>query len=317
MIELEIQGLALQREGLLIEVGRLAGTCGYTLVRQRLVPDPHGALLSMVVRGSWFKQRALRAALASCDRLVSFELHPVVEGQQREHFAASSKATSNYVPPPAPPPEPVEAPVEEVAVTDEAEVTPPAMATVEAPSPAPPESFEEFILIQPRAPAPAPVEPPPAPFVEIVALEADVAAVDKALASLEYDYPRIMPRLLALDRGVAEGARESSLQLAGQRVGAWLHAREYALDTGLSLDAALAAIGAPALHAFAEVELQDGQLRIRRSPLCEGEGHSGCSFYGGFLEGLLGPAMAPHGLSIFPICCRSFGADDCVLAVSE
>ena len=65
MIELEIQALALQREGLLIEVGRLAGTCEYTLVRQRLVQDPHGTLLSMVVRGSWFKKRELRAALAS------------------------------------------------------------------------------------------------------------------------------------------------------------------------------------------------------------------------------------------------------------
>jgi len=317
MIELEIQALALQREGLLIEVGRLAGMCGYTLVRQRLVQDPHGSLLSMVVRGSWFKKRALHQALASCDRLVSFELYPVEEGGQREHFAASSKAVSNYVPPPAPPPEPLEAQAEEVAVASEAEVPPPATARVEAPSPAPPESFEEFILIQPRAPVPAPAEPPPAPFIEVVALAAEVAAVDKALASLEYDYPRIVPRLLALDRSVAAGARESSLQLAGQRVGAWLHAREYALDTGLALDAALASIGSPALHAFADVDLQDGQLHIRHSPLCADEGHSGCSFYGGFLEGLLGPAIAPQGLSIFPVCCRSFGADDCVLAVLE
>lgn len=317
MIELEIQALALQRESLLIEVGRLAGTCGYTLVRQRQVQDPHGTLLTMVVRGSWFKKRALHQALASCDRLVSFELHPCVEGEQREHFAASSKSVSNYVPPPVPPPEPVEAPVEEVAAANEAGVTPPAKVTVEVSSPAAPESFEEFVLIQPRQPAPAPVEPPPAPFVEVVALEADVSAVDKALASLEYDYPGIVPRLLALERSVAAGARESSLQLAGQRVGTWLHAREYALDTGLSLDAALASIGGPALHAFTDVDLQDGQLRIRRSPLCGEDGHSGCSFYGGFLEGLLGPAIAPHGLSIFPVCCRSFGADDCVLAVME
>lgn len=319
MIELEIQALALQREGLLIEVGRLAGACGYTLVRQRLVQDPHGTLLSMVVRGSWFRKRALRQALASCDRLVSFELYPVEEGGQREHFAASSKAVSNYVPPPAPPPEPVEAvvdaPVAEAVAASEAEPPPPAAARVEAPSPEPTVSFEEFVRIPPRAPAPA--EPPPAPFVEIVALDADVAAVDKALASLEYDYPRIVPQLLALDRGVAAGARESSLQLAGQRVGRWLHAREYALDTGLALDAALVSIGAPALHAFADADLQDGQLHIRHSPLCADEGHSGCSFYGGFLEGLLGPAIAPQGLSIFPVCCRSFGAEDCVLAVLE
>lgn len=314
MIELEIQALALQREGLLIEVGRLAGACGYTLVRQRQVHDPHGTLLSMVVRGSRFKKHALQRALGACDRLVSFKLHPVVAGQQHEHFAATRQTVSNYVPPLAPAPEPVEEKIEDAAGAEP--VPPAARLLVEAPLPVPPESFEEFLLGHTRAPAPAPAEPPPVPYVEVVALEADVAAVDKALASLEYDYPRLVPKLLALARAVAEGARESSLQLAGQRVGAWLHARGYELDTGLPRDDALAAIGVPALHALAEIGLQGGQLHIRHSPLCV-DGHSGCGFYVGFLEGLLGPAIAPHGLSIFPVCCRSFGADDCVLAVSE
>ena len=315
MIELEIQALALQRDGLLIDVGRLANTCGYVLVRQRLVQDPHGSLLSMVVRGPWLKKRALRAALASCDRLVSFALHPVVEGGYREHFAATSKAVSNYVPPPPPAPEPVEAAVEETI--EAAPEPPPAKPLAQAPAPMAPESFEEFIVVHRRAPAPAPAEPPPAPFVDVVALEADVAVVDKALASLEYDYPRIVPKLLALDRKVAEGARESSLRLAGQRVGAWLHARGHAQGGQQPLTAALAAIGAPALQGIVEADLQGDQLHIRHSPLCTENGHSGCSFYSGFLEGLLAPVIAPHGLSIFPVCCRSFGADDCVLAVSE
>ncbi|BFI95164.1 MAG: hypothetical protein RSP_06740 [Rhodanobacter sp.] len=318
MIELEIQVLALQREGLLVEVGRLAGLCGYTLVRQRQVQDPHGTLLSMVVRGSWFKKRALRQLLSDCDRLVSFELHPVVEGEQREHFAATSKTVSHYVPPPAPPPAP--APAEEPAEAA-AEAPPPARPVVEAPVPAPVESFEAFmeeLMVERRpAPAPAPAPPPPAPFVEVVALEADAAAVDKALASLEYDYPRIVPTLLKLDRAVAEGARESSLQLAGQRVGAWLHARGKVKGGTQPLAAALASVAAPALQAFVEIDLQGDQLHIRHSPLCTEQGHSGCSFYGGLLEGLLAPVIAPHVLSIFPVCCRSYGADDCVLAISE
>lgn len=317
MIELEIQALALQREGLLIEVGRVAATCGYTLVRQRQVQDPHGTLLSMVVRGSWFKKRALRQALSACDRLVSFELYPVVEGEQREHFAASRKTVSNYVPPPAPEPEPVEEPAGKVAEP----APPPATPVVETPEPVPEESFEAFMIEQRPVPAPvqAPAEPPPAPFVEVVPLEADVAAVDKALASLEYDYPRIVPNLLKLDRAVAEGARESSLQLAGQRVGAWLYARGQTKGGTLPLQRALAAVAvaAPALQALVEIDLQGDQLHIRHSPLCAEEGHSGCSFYSGLLEGLLAPLIAPAGLSIFPVCCRSFGADDCVLAVSE
>lgn len=317
MVELEIQALALQREGLLIEVGRLAGTCGFTLVRQRLTQDPHGILLSLVVRGSWFRKRALRAALETCERLISFELAPSVEGGQRPHFAATLKVTSDYVPPPAPPPEPVDVPVGDVVAAGAAEPATPAVEVAVDVPPSALESFEDFIPIRPRTPPPAPAPPEPAPFVEVAALEADVAAVEQALASLEHDYPRIVPRLLALDRGVAAGARESSLQLAGQRVGAWLFAREYALDTGLELEAALASIGGPALHAFAEIDLQGDQLHIRHSPLCAEDGRSGCSFFSGFLEGLLGPAVAPGGLSIFPVCCRSCGADECVLAISE
>lgn len=323
MVELEIQALALQREGLLIEVGRLAGSCGFTLLRQRLVQDPHGVLLAMVVRGSWFRKRALRSALEACDRLVSFELLPALDGESRPHFAATRKVGSGYLPPPAPPPAPVAAPAEEAgaervaeAAAEAAAAAPPVGTVAEAPSPEP---FEDFIPIQPRTPPPdpRPAGPAPEPFVEVAALEADVPAVEQALAALEHDYPRIVPRLLVLDRAVAAGARESSLQLAGRRVGAWLFAREYALDTGLDLDAALAAIGVPALHAFAEIELQGRQLHIRHSPLCAEDGRSGCGFFGGLLEGLLGPAVAPAGLSIFPVCCRSCGAGECVLAVSD
>ena len=316
MIELEIQALALQREGLLIEVGRLAAANGFTLLRQRLAQDPHGTLLSMVVRGSWFKKRALRQALEGCDRLISFELAPAVEGEARAHFAATSKVTSGYVPPPAPPPEPAPVP-EQDAAPEPAASAGAEVAIAAAPQPAPEtETFEELVVRRP-APLPAPTGPEPEPYVELPELAADEAAVEQALAALEQEYPRILPRLLALDRGVQPGARAATLQLAGQRVGAWVFAREYSLDTGLALAAALSALAVPALHAFAEAELQDGQLHIRHSALCAEDGHSGCGFYGGFLEGLLVPALARRSLSVFPVCCRSFGADECVLAVSD
>jgi len=310
MIELEIQALALQREGLLIEVGRLAAANGFTLLRQRLAQDHHGTLLSMVVRGSWFKKRALRQALEGCDRLISFELAPAVEGGARAHFAATSKVTSGYVPPPEPAPVPEQDAAPAPAASTETEV---AIAAVPQPAPET-ERFEELVIRRP-APLPAPTEPAPEPYVELPELAADEAAVEQALAALEQEYPRILPRLQALDRGVQPGARAATLQLAGQRVGAWLFAREYSLDTGLALDAALSALAVPALHAFAEVELQDGRLHIRHSALCAGDGRSGCGFYGGFLEGLLGPALARRSLSVFPVCCRSFGADECVLGM--
>jgi len=110
MVELEIQALAHERDGLLVEVGRLVALEGFTLARQRLVQDPHGTLLSMVVRGSWFHKRALRGALERCERLISFEIQPWKEGEERPHFAATRHLNSGYVPsPPAAPPAPAPA----------------------------------------------------------------------------------------------------------------------------------------------------------------------------------------------------------------
>lgn len=315
MIELEIQALALQREGLLIEVGRLAGGCGFTLQKQRLVQDPHGTLLSMVVRGPWLKKFALRRALGQCERLTSFILLPFREGEPREHFAASRRLDSGYVPPPAPEPEPMPEPPADAAPA--AEPPRPVAAVAAAPLPPPPLELYDALVMRPSVPRPVEKVAEVEPYVEVEPLEPDAAAVEASLARLQADYPRILPPLLALDRAVPAGAREATLQLAGQRLGAWLHARDYAAQRGLGVPAALAAVALPALAAFAEVELQGEQLHIRASALCAEHGHSGCGFYHGLLEGLLGPAVAQRDLSVFPVCCRSFGAEACVLAISE
>jgi hypothetical protein len=333
MIELEIQGLSQSREGLLIEVGRFILASGFTLQRQRLVQDPHGVLLTMVVRGPSRKKRALEAALEGYDRLISFNISPFVDGESKPHFAESVKRAP-YLPPPAPAPVLAEVAVVGTTTTPRASSSagPFTSAFTVAPIAVRPKQTEalqtvptlpwepdfEFIQPTPRAPAPpsiAPVEVKP--FVDVVALGPDEAAVDKALQSLEHDYPKIMPKLLALGDSVPEGARESSLALAGQRVGGWVFDREYALDVGLTLGDALEHIGTPALRALVEVDQQGGQLHILDSGLCSNDGHSGCSFFSGFLEGLLGPVIAPGSLSIFPVCCRSYGADECVLAISD
>lgn len=329
MIALEIQALALSREGLLIEVGRLATASGFTLLRQRLTQDPHGSLLSMVVQGSWFKKRALRSALEGCDRLVSFELLDAADEGMHPHFGLTQHIVSDYVPPPAPEPEPQPEPQPEPA--PEAKSAKPAEQSVATPAarvetplpvtpvitaaPTPPEDFEAMLVV--RSAPPAPPAPEPEPYVEQVALPADVAAVEAALPRLQYDYPNVLPQLAKLTQTLAPGARAASLQLAGQQLGAWVFAQQYAMDTGQPLDAALAGIAVPALHGFVEVELQGEQLHIHASPLCAADGHSGCGFYSGFIEGLLAPALAQPALSIFPVCCRSYGAEDCVLAISE
>lgn len=309
MIELEIQALALEREGLLLETGRLAGACGFTLVRQRLVPDPHGALLSMVVRGSWFKRRALKLALEHTDRFVSVALLPAGAGFH-PHFGATRQLASGYVPPPAPVSEPMAA-APSVAAAPLASVP-----STAAPAPVPALETETWEALVTR---PAPPVPPPS-TVEVLAwdatpvLAADVAAVDQALADLAQVYPRILPRIQALDRSVAPGARAATLELAGRRVGAWLAARTTGAGERAAADV-VERLALPALRDLVEVTLgDDGALHILHSPLCQADGHSGCGFYGGLLEGRL----APHaGWRVVPVCCASFGADACIIAISE
>lgn len=152
-----------------------------------------------------------------------------------------------------------------VAVTDEDKIAEPVAVTVGSAEPEP-QLEPEFIFMAPRAtpPAPAPVEA--APFVELIPLGPDVEAVDKVLPKLTNDYPHILPRLLALEESVVEAARESSLFLAGQRTGAWVFERDFAIDAGFALGEAIERIGVPALRALVEVERQGEQLHIRNSP---------------------------------------------------
>lgn len=91
MIELEVQVLAHTREGLLMEIGRIVSASGFTLQRQRLVADPHGALLTLVVSGPARRQRALDNALGEHERVISFEIAPAEGAQMRPHFALTRR----------------------------------------------------------------------------------------------------------------------------------------------------------------------------------------------------------------------------------
>ena len=349
MVELEIQTLSERREGLLIDVGRSVTESGFTLQRQRLVQDPNGALLTMIVRGPSRGQRALESALEAHERIISFDVSPYTEGEIRTHFAASRSVAARNPPPPAAPALPAKAaiaaaeqpgPAPAAATPAPAIVAAPVMpvsAPAAAPMPEPKlteppnavaspvvdlqqELAQELERMLP--PAPAPVQqavpaPAPAPFVELATLDPDTLAVDTVAAALPSDYPDILPRLLELDHAVAAGAREPSLELAGRRVGGWVAGRDHAHQRRMGLLDALAEVALPALAALVEIERAGAQLHIRHSPLCSEDGHSGCSFYNGFLQGVLGPVMDSTSLTIFPVCCRSFGADACVLALSE
>jgi hypothetical protein len=318
MIELEVQALSVTREGLLIDVGRSVVASGFTLHRQRLVQDPNGVLVTLVVRGPARKQRALETALEANERIISFEVSPFENGASKPHFAAARTFTRE--PPPAAPAPPIDVPVAAppAAVEPPKSVEPPkAVAVPVEPEPqAGPDPDFAFMLEPKSAPSPAPASAPAEPFVEVILLGPDEAAVGKMLSRLQYDYPKVFPLLQKLEQSVVDAARESSLLLAGQQTGAWIFGRDYAVKSKLDLDEAIKHIGVPALGAVVEVEYKGEGLHIRNSPLCA-PGHSGCKFFSGYLEGLLGPAVSSRELSIFEVCCRGYGADECVLAISD
>jgi hypothetical protein len=166
-----------------------------------------------------------------------------------------------------------------------------------------------------RAPAAARASPPATPSP--AAAGPDVRQVESALPQLAKDYPRITPWLLTLQRAVAPESRDASLQLAGRRTGVWVFKRDYAMGAKLGLADAVKRIGVPALRALASVEQHGEQLHIHNSPLCSPSGPSGCKFFSGYLEGLLGASIDPQTVLVRSLYCRSHGAVDCILEISH
>jgi hypothetical protein len=329
MIALEIQALSPRRDQLLIEIGRVVLACGFTLQRQRLADDRHGVLLTMVVRGPERRRRALAAAMDAQERIISYQITDFVEGVQKPHFAASR--TIDYQPdaPATETEEPVQATpivapmaapaaatptVAETSVIDQLELM--AFLANATQLPEPIAAPDQASMAVPAAPPSPPMAPAPASFIDIIPLGPDVAAVDKMVPKLLNDYPAIFAGLQKLESAVADAARDASLRLAGQRLGSAVFERDHGASRHLALVDAIERVGLPALGLLVNVERHAEQLHIRRSPICRENGASGCAFFSGFLEGLLAPAVRGETVSIFSLGCRSFGAGECIVAIS-
>lgn len=165
-----------------------------------------------------------------------------------------------------------------------------------------------------RVPAAAPVH---APLASVANATADVRRVEGMLPQLARDYPKIFPWLLTLEHEVATEAREASLLLAGRRTGLWVFKRDYEIGGKLGLADAIKRIAVPAMRNLVSVEHRDRQLLIQNSPVCSPGGRSGCTFFSGYLEGMLGASMAPQTVFVRQLHCRSSGIGDCVLEISH
>ncbi|GLQ87521.1 hypothetical protein [Dyella flagellata] len=154
--------------------------------------------------------------------------------------------------------------------------------------------------------------------VSISPVGPDVQRVESMLPQLARDYPKIYPWLLALEHEVAAEAREASLLLAGRRTGVWVFKRDYEAGGKLGLADAIKRIAVPALRSLVAVEVRDRQLHMQDSPMCPRGGQSGCKFFCGYLEGMLGASSAPQSVFVRSLHCRSnHGTADCVLEVSH
>lgn len=255
MIELEIQVLSDRREGLLVELGRVVVAGGFTLLRQRVYQDDHGAWLIMVVRGEAERQFGLEEMLATHSRVLRFEATLLAPGTAQAGGVSAPRATNG------------------------------AVNGTTAPS---------------------------------AQLGPDVHKVESVLPQLARDYPKIFPWLLALEYEVATDAREASLLLAGRRTGIWVFKRDYEIGGKLGLVEAIKRIASPALRALVTVDVRDRHIHIQDCPLCPPGGHSGCKFFKGFLEGMLGASSSPQAIFVRNLHCRSRrGMGDCILEVSH
>ena len=168
--------------------------------------------------------------------------------------------------------------------------------------------------MQAAAPGPAAA---PAPLPHAHSVGPDVHQVESTLPQLARDYPKIYPWLRNLEHAVPADAREASLHLAGRRTGAWVYKRNYAMGARLTLVDAIKRIAVPAMRELASVDWRDGQLLIQNSPLCSPGSQSGCRFYSGYLEGVLGGSVEPQTVFVRNLFCRSHGAASCILEISH
>lgn len=183
-------------------------------------------------------------------------------------------------------------------------------------------SFEAALCEEATAIAVAPSNMPlrvasETPAVAPSSTAVDIVQIERVFPQLTHDFPNIYSALAVLESSVAESAREPSLFLAGRRMGAWIYRRDHIEQAPLNLGDAIRRIAVPALHQLADIEQRGVHVHVLNSPLCEPAGRSGCRFYGGYLEGLLGATAAGKKVRVRHLSCRSAGAAQCSLEISH
>ena len=176
------------------------------------------------------------------------------------------------------------------------------------------EEATAIAVLPPNTPLHAVAEPgTTVPF----AIAADIVQIERLFPQLMQDFPHIYTGLAMLENSVAESAREPSLFLIGRRMGAWIYKRDHTEGPLLNLGDAIRRMAVPTLRQLADIEQLGVHVHVLNSPLCEPGGRSGCRFYGGYVEGLLGAAVVSKKVRVRHLSCRSAGAAHCSLEISH
>ncbi|MBW8807783.1 MAG: 4-vinyl reductase [Lysobacter sp.] len=162
----------------------------------------------------------------------------------------------------------------------------------------------------PSANPAAPASYAPAPAA--TAAPIDTQRVETLLPQLARNYPNILLQLVALERELPPTQREATLRYIGQRVGAWVYKRDFALGGQLPLADSVRRIALPAMRQLVQAELHDDVLKVRNSPFCHrGETGECCHFLRGMLGGLLEGQHGADGVRVVESQCRNTGAESC------
>ena len=291
-VELQIRVVADQKESLLFELGQIVMACAFSLVRQRMAESNEGVSLNFAVRGPEANMLELEDRIATHRRVRSYE--------SMMHEVAAPAPPRAAVPAPAP------APTPRVA-----------QHYAPAPSYAPPAAYP------PQAsPQEMPLNGRAAEFGNRIAATPrpsyDRSRLEALLPKLAADYPLILPRLVLLEQEIPPEEHDSVLRYVGNRVGAWVYKRDFALGARLGLHDAVRHIALPAVRQLLPADIEDDGLRIKASPFC-GNGQHGrtCHFFCGFFEGLINTSRTDKPAHVDEAHCRNSGASYCVFSFNE
>jgi len=167
---------------------------------------------------------------------------------------------------------------------------------------------------------PAPVNTPIAAFAPAPALAADPAPTatidheraERLLPQLTRSYPNLFLFVHALDHELDAAQREPTLRYIGQRVGAWVYKRDFALGAQLTLSQAVRHIALPAMRQLVQAQMLGESLEIADSPFPHrGQRGACCHFLGGMLDGLLRNTQGGDAVRVTETRCRNTGAAAC------